>query len=202
MTGTHDTTGTHHGAGALTHDRRDDGLHDTTGTGHHSTGHHGPSGLSGTGTTGHHTSGMPTDPHSSTVGTHGGGVPPAAHGSGGSGAGKALEGKIEKGLGTVLGSTSLKARGLEKEREAEMIKVQAAELEHAETLEAQARQARERAVASGAHPGNRTLGGGHTSEGHHGTGYGEQYGQQPGMGPGVGGNPVLGGTGQARGSAF
>jgi len=52
----------------------------------------------------------------------------------------------------VLCSSTLREKGLEKEREAQALKVQAAELRQAEGLESEAAARRERAVAHGAHP--------------------------------------------------
>ncbi|KAF8577160.1 hypothetical protein K439DRAFT_570113 [Ramaria rubella] len=71
---------------------------------------------------------------------------------------KAFVGKLEHAAGSLLCSTTLKAKGLEKEREAQALKVQSAELGQAEGLESQAAARRERAVAHGAHPHH--LGGG------------------------------------------
>ena len=90
-------------------------------------------------------------------------VPPASHinrdnnlsGSGGS----RLAGKAERGLGTLVGSQALKERGLQKEQEASAFKMQSAEIAEAERLEKEALMRRERAVAHGAHPDNRHLGG-------------------------------------------
>jgi len=76
-----------------------------------------------------------------------------------SGGGHAMTGKVEHALGTMLGSKSLKAKGLEKEQEAQAFKVQGAELGEAERLEKEALMRRERAVAHGAHPDHRHLGG-------------------------------------------
>ncbi|KAJ7099969.1 hypothetical protein B0H15DRAFT_818199 [Mycena belliarum] len=146
---------------------------------------HGGAGMAGTGTA-HHTGGMTggaipatgamgtqhqQQPHSG-AGNHtggmtgtGGGIPPAGvissqhqqqpHSSGGG----ALTGKIEHAVGTIVGSKSLKAKGAEKEREAAGLKVQSQELAEAERLEQEAGMRRERAVAHGAHPDNRHVGG-------------------------------------------
>lgn len=195
LTGHHDGTthGTSHGTGALGGRHEPGyGANDTTvGVGHHGPGHRG---------VGQETYGeAPAVAPGSTNYAQGGTARGAATSGGGSA--KALEGKIEKGLGSLVGSTTLKAKGMEKEREAEMLKIQAAELEHAEGLESQARQARERAVASGADPHHRHLGGANLA-GDNSTVLGDQMGHQPGFGPGTGGNPVLGGVGQARGSAL
>ncbi|KAJ7149615.1 hypothetical protein C8R46DRAFT_1309493 [Mycena filopes] len=68
-------------------------------------------------------------------------------------------GKIEQKVGKLVGSKTLQAKGLEKEREAQAMKVQSGELAEAERLEQEAGQRRERAVAHGAHPDNRHVGG-------------------------------------------
>ncbi|KAL4263804.1 CsbD-like domain-containing protein [Pleurotus pulmonarius] len=57
------------------------------------------------------------------------------------------------------GSSALKAKGLQKEQEANSIKLQSQELAEAERLEAEARTRRERAVAHGASPEHQNLGG-------------------------------------------
>ncbi|KAJ7589353.1 hypothetical protein C8J56DRAFT_1164147 [Mycena floridula] len=72
--------------------------------------------------------------------------------------GHSLAGKVERVAGTVLGSSSLKAKGIQKEHEAKAAKVQSSELAEAEMLEAEALMRKERAVAQGAHPDNRHLG--------------------------------------------
>ncbi|KZV72742.1 hypothetical protein PENSPDRAFT_733366 [Peniophora sp. CONT] len=81
--------------------------------------------------------------------------PGHSHGGGS----KAAVGKAESAIGGVIGSSALKNRGLEKEQEANAIKAQSAELAEAERLEREAMLRRERAVAHGAHPENRHLGG-------------------------------------------
>jgi len=63
-----------------------------------------------------------------------------------------LAGKLEHAAGVLLSSETLKARGIEKEREANAMKVQAAELGRAEQLEAAALAHRSSAVSHGAHP--------------------------------------------------
>ncbi|TFY80069.1 hypothetical protein EWM64_g3946 [Hericium alpestre] len=70
-----------------------------------------------------------------------------------------MEGKIEHAVGTLVGSQALQARGNEKEEEANAFKAQGRELAEAEKLEREAMLRRERAVAHGAHPENRHLGG-------------------------------------------
>jgi hypothetical protein len=89
--------------------------------------------------------GTTTGPHSSTAA--------AGHPS-------SMAGKIEKAAGTLLGSNSLKTKGLQKEQEGNALKLQSAELSEAERLEREATMRRERAVAHGAHPEHRHLGGG------------------------------------------
>ncbi|RPD75625.1 hypothetical protein L226DRAFT_570622 [Lentinus tigrinus ALCF2SS1-7] len=90
-------------------------------------------------------------------------VPPASHinpdntRSGSSGG--RLAGKAERGLGTMVGSQALKEKGFQKEQEAGAFKMQSAEIAEAERLEKEALMRRERAVAHGAHPENRHLGG-------------------------------------------
>ncbi|OBZ67396.1 hypothetical protein A0H81_12684 [Grifola frondosa] len=89
-------------------------------------------------------------------------VPPAEHINsnnqrGGSGGG--LTGKMEHAVGSMVGSQALKDRGYQKEQEANAFKAQSAEIAEAERLEKEAMLRRERAVAHGAHPDNRHLGG-------------------------------------------
>ncbi|KAJ7196515.1 hypothetical protein GGX14DRAFT_672774 [Mycena pura] len=91
-----------------------------------------------------------------------GGIPPTNAVNVGHGhhtGGGALTGKIEHAIGTIVGSQSLKAKGLQKEQEARALKVQSSELAEAERLEQIAATRRERAVAHGAHPDNRHVGG-------------------------------------------
>ncbi|KIJ49732.1 hypothetical protein M422DRAFT_777205 [Sphaerobolus stellatus SS14] len=88
-----------------------------------------------------------------TTQVHGATIPAAGVTKGASGASeKAFIGKLEHAAGTILCSSSLKAKGIQKEREAQALKVQAAELSAAERLEQEARMRRERAVAHGADP--------------------------------------------------
>ncbi|KAL0579005.1 hypothetical protein V5O48_003000 [Marasmius crinis-equi] len=75
--------------------------------------------------------------------------------------GGSLTGKMERKVGDVIGSKSLKAKGMQKEQEAQALKVQSSELAEAERLEREAAMRRERAVAHGAHPDNKHLGAGH-----------------------------------------
>ncbi|KAJ7034444.1 hypothetical protein C8F04DRAFT_956433 [Mycena alexandri] len=109
--------------------------------------------------------------------------PSQNHSSGGG----ALTGKIERKVGAVLGSSSLQAKGLQKEQEAQGFKVQSQELAQAEELEREAGLRRERAVAHGAHPDNRHVGG-----------LGEPAGG--GLGGGLSGAPGGGATRQGPGA--
>lgn len=116
-------------------------------------------------------------------------------------------GKVESALGTVLGSQSLKAKGEAKEqlvpflfinhfefvlivgydfREAQALKVQSAEISEAERLEQTALARRERAVAHGAHPDHKHLGG-------HNPGAGAQNVNE--LGGGIGSGVGVGGAG-------
>ncbi|KAF8069011.1 hypothetical protein FPV67DRAFT_1101285 [Lyophyllum atratum] len=79
------------------------------------------------------------------------------------GGGQAFTGKVERTVGTLTGSSSLKAKGQQKEQEANSFKVQGAELAEAERLEREALMRRERAVGHGAHPDNKHLGAGSNS---------------------------------------
>jgi hypothetical protein len=112
----------------------------------------------------HHAHTHPTQPYSTTGGTVPGAGVGTTHGAGMAGTHpgaathapgateKAFVGKLEHAAGTVLCSSTLRAKGIEKEREAQALKVQAAELGQAEGLEAEADARRQRAVAHGAHP--------------------------------------------------
>ncbi|KAF9500695.1 hypothetical protein BDN71DRAFT_1037628 [Pleurotus eryngii] len=109
------------------------------------------------------------DPYSSGTGTGAGygssNIPPAnvlSHGHNErhqDGAGKRISGKVEHAVGSAIGSSALKAKGLQKEQEANSMKLQSQELAEAERLEAEARTRRERAVAHGASPEHQYLGG-------------------------------------------
>ncbi|KAJ6582969.1 hypothetical protein DFH09DRAFT_1360264 [Mycena vulgaris] len=170
MTGATGMTGTDYGAGATgpgvgrTHDPRlaNDPLAPGTGTagmgepgmGHPATvggRHHVPAGT--------HNDGMLANEHYGP-GAGGAAIPPTGtvqhqpH-SGGS----AMTGKIEHAVGSMVGSKTLKAKGIAKEQEARGLKVQSQELAEAERLEQEAGMRRERAVAHGAHPDNRHVGG-------------------------------------------
>jgi len=71
----------------------------------------------------------------------------------------AITGKVEHAVGSMIGSKSLKAKGIQKEQEAMAFKAQGSELAEAERHEREALMRRERAVAHGAHPDHRHLGG-------------------------------------------
>ncbi|KAJ7589374.1 hypothetical protein C8J56DRAFT_1164152 [Mycena floridula] len=97
------------------------------------------------------------------MGHHAGGmgIPPAPIADTGNqshGSGHSLAGKVERVAGTLLGSSSLKAKGIQREKEAKAVKVQSSELAEVERLEAEALMRRERAVGHDAHPDNRHLG--------------------------------------------
>ncbi|KAH8113901.1 hypothetical protein DFH11DRAFT_282139 [Phellopilus nigrolimitatus] len=88
-------------------------------------------------------------------------IHPGTTGRGTSGGGgtQRFAGKVEHAVGSAIGSQNLKAKGLAKEQESTALKAQAAELSEAERLESSALARRERAVAHGAHPQYRHLGG-------------------------------------------
>ncbi|KAJ3921995.1 hypothetical protein F5877DRAFT_64435 [Lentinula edodes] len=88
-----------------------------------------------------------------------GNIPPSSNLNASGGAGHSTAGKVEKALGAAVGSNALKAKGMQKEMEANALKTQSSELAEAERLEREALLRRERAVAHGAHPENRHLGG-------------------------------------------
>jgi hypothetical protein len=183
-------TGNHGMTGATGGDR-----HDTTATGHHSSEHYGEGHGTGLGmgnTHGGHRGvgaetygGAPGVAPGHTDYPQGGTGRAAEHSSSGGG-GKSLEGKIEKGLGTMIGSDSLKQKGLEKEREAAILKEQAQHLEHAERLELEAKMHREAAL--GSHHA-----GGVRPAGENSTVPGEQLTNAPGQS--YGGNHILPGGG-------
>ncbi|KIM46730.1 hypothetical protein M413DRAFT_422079 [Hebeloma cylindrosporum] len=79
--------------------------------------------------------------------------------SGGS-VGQRLTGKFQSALGSLVGSDSLKAKGLQKEQEANSAKQKRQDLAEAEAerLEDEALMGRERAVGHGAHPVESSLG--------------------------------------------
>ncbi|EIN08904.1 hypothetical protein PUNSTDRAFT_44410 [Punctularia strigosozonata HHB-11173 SS5] len=118
----------------------------------------------------------------------------------GGGGMKNLEGKVEKALGTITGSATLKAKGIEKQQEAAAVKMQNTHLTEAERLEQQAAAHRERAVVGSAHPEQRHVGGVRPS-GMNSAAPGTQMVNQPGTG-GIGGNPILPGGDAAQGSAY
>ncbi|KAJ3726602.1 hypothetical protein C8R42DRAFT_657146 [Lentinula raphanica] len=88
-----------------------------------------------------------------------GNIPPSSHMNASGGPGHSTTGKVEKAIGSAVGSNALKAKGMQKEMEANALKTQSSELAEAERLEREAVMRRERAVAHGAHPENRHLGG-------------------------------------------
>jgi len=105
-------------------------------------------------------------PYNETTHGHGhrtAGVPPTGNlnnsGQNRGGAGLGMTGKVEKAVGSMVGSSALKAKGLQKEQEANALKAQSLELEEAERLEQEARMRRQRAVDHGAHPDQSGLGG-------------------------------------------
>jgi len=105
----------------------------------------------------HHPAGTAAGTGAGTGAGYGGtgaGVGAGTGTGGGSATEKKIVGKLEQAAGTALCSSTLRAKGIEKEREAEALKVQAAELGQAEGLETEAAARRERAVAHGAHPGH------------------------------------------------
>ncbi|KAL5522668.1 hypothetical protein ACEPAG_8686 [Sanghuangporus baumii] len=91
---------------------------------------------------------------------HSGATDNSAHSrsSGGGGGGAHFTGKVESAVGSMLGSESIKRKGMEKEQESQSLKLQAAELSEAERLEQDALATRQRAVAHGAHPDHKYLG--------------------------------------------
>ncbi|KAH9478602.1 hypothetical protein JR316_0009059 [Psilocybe cubensis] len=103
------------------------------------------------------------------AGARGAGIPATGavnHGSNATGgAGQRLTGKVESAIGSMVGSNALKAKGLQKEQEANSIKLQGRELAEAERLEREALMRRECAVGHGAHPANSSLGAGHVGTG-------------------------------------
>ncbi|KAH7919405.1 hypothetical protein BV22DRAFT_862439 [Leucogyrophana mollusca] len=153
-----------------------------------------------------HSQGHNQDPlnySSSTGGATGAGggnpnIPPPGHvnhqdGGGGS---HAFTGRVEHAVGSMIGSNALKAKGMQKQQEANSISLQGEELAAAENLEREALMRRERAVAHGAHPVNKHLGGNPATGGglqdtQGGLGGQQQgggfVGQQQGMGQGQGG---------------
>ncbi|KAL6302994.1 hypothetical protein BKA93DRAFT_826886 [Sparassis latifolia] len=101
-----------------------------------------------------------SDPHNQPVGQSS--VPPAGtinDGSRSSRGGGRTVGRVEQAVGSMVGSQALKEKGLLKEQEAGAFKAQSAEIGEAERLEREAVMRRERAVAHGAHPDNKYLGG-------------------------------------------
>lgn len=66
-----------------------------------------------------------------------------------SGSGSSTAGKIEHAVGSLVGSQALKAKGMQKEQEAQAFKAQSTEIAEAERLEKEAMLRRERAVQHG-----------------------------------------------------
>jgi len=91
----------------------------------------------------------------------GGAIPPASsiNHNQDHGGGHSTMGKVESAIGSMVGSNALKAKGMQKQQEANSIHLQSQELAEAERLEREALMRRERAVAHGAHPQNKHLGG-------------------------------------------
>ncbi|EKM58039.1 uncharacterized protein PHACADRAFT_182430 [Phanerochaete carnosa HHB-10118-sp] len=103
--------------------------------------------------------GVAGDPYANTVGNND--VAPAAHLSSGQRSGKASSttGKMERIAGTMFCNQTLKAKGMQKEQQAQAFAAQSAELSEAQRLEQEASIRRQRAVDHGAHPANKALGG-------------------------------------------
>ncbi|KAJ7058225.1 hypothetical protein C8F01DRAFT_1256101 [Mycena amicta] len=131
----------------------------------------GQPGMAGGGRHHAHGTDMMGDPAYAGTGTGAAGIPPShainsgthtgtGTGTGTGSGGGATTGKIEHAIGSIVGSKSLKAKGIQKEQEARALKVQSSELAEAERLERESGMRRERAVAHGAHPDNRHVGGG------------------------------------------
>ncbi|KAJ7887114.1 hypothetical protein B0H14DRAFT_3726536 [Mycena olivaceomarginata] len=125
---------------------------------------------------GMHNDGMMADQQYGTSGVGAGAgstaIPPASNLHHSGGGGSSTTGKIERTVGNIVGSKSLQAKGLQKEEEARGLKIQSQELAEAEKLEREAGLRRERAVAHGAHPDTRHVGGLGGGAGGAGTGTG------------------------------
>ncbi|KAI0760317.1 hypothetical protein C8Q74DRAFT_1372214 [Fomes fomentarius] len=193
---THDTTGTHDRHDAKYDAQPDTGLLPNQPVGGQNTSgvHTGTQNAYGypQGTTGQYAAGGPGPGPGPGLGGGTAGqnqqVPPVSHintstGHQGGG-GSRLVGKTERAVGTLVGSQALKEKGIQKEQEASAFTQQSAEIAEAERLEKEALMRRERAVAHGAHPDNRHLGGLQNANtlddvagtGTHGTTGGGQYG--------------------------
>ncbi|KAH7906446.1 hypothetical protein BJ138DRAFT_1094133 [Hygrophoropsis aurantiaca] len=161
----------------------------------------------------------PLDYSRSTGGATGAGggdnpnIPPAGHVNhqGGKGGGShALTGRVEQAVGSIVGSNALKAKGMQKQQEVNSINLQGEELAAAENLEREALMRRERAVAHGAHPINKHLGGnpgaGGAQDFRGGLGGQQQgggfTGQQPGTGQAPGGHVQQGYGAQTGGQGI
>ncbi|THG96986.1 hypothetical protein EW026_g4946 [Hermanssonia centrifuga] len=131
---------------------------------------------------GHNNNQGNVDPYANTVNNNE--VTPVNHFSSGqqSGTGSSVTGKVERAIGTLVCSQSLKAKGIEKEREAQAKKSQSVELAEAERLEQEALVRRGRAVDFGAHPANNALGGSAQAQE-----YGGNFGQAGAAGTGTSG---------------
>lgn len=92
---------------------------------------------------------MQADPYANTIGNNE--IAPVQHFSDGRkpASGSSTSGKVERVVGTMLCSQSLKAKGAQKEQAAQAFQAQRAELTEAERLEKEASARRERAVAHG-----------------------------------------------------
>ncbi|THH32807.1 hypothetical protein EUX98_g1403 [Antrodiella citrinella] len=88
--------------------------------------------------------------------------------------GSSVTGKMEHAVGSLVGSQALKAKGMQKEQEAQSFQAQSTELAEAERLEKEAMLRRERAVQHGAHPSNKPLGGIQNQNNQQGGGVGGQ----------------------------
>jgi len=99
--------------------------------------------------------------HQDTTGTGDPNLTPTSHmnNTHHSGGGSRVIGKVEHVVGSLVGSHALKAKGMQKEQEAQAFQAQSTEIAEAERLEQEAMLRRERAVQLGAHPSNKPLGG-------------------------------------------
>ncbi|KAI0093455.1 hypothetical protein BDY19DRAFT_427246 [Irpex rosettiformis] len=90
---------------------------------------------------------LPTTGNQATIGTEGTGMTGHRH-----------HPHVQQ-QGPVVGAAPLREQAMMHDREAQNVSAQSKELAEAEALEQQAREHRERAVAQGAHPHNKYLGG-------------------------------------------
>jgi len=116
------------------------------------------------------------DPSQNNTGPNDPNIAPTNHFNNGqrSGGGSRMTGKMEHAVGSLVGSQALKAKGMQKEQEAQAFQAQSSEIAEAERLEKEAMLRRERAVQHGAHPSNKALGGAQN----------QQFGQGQGQGQG------------------